>query len=594
LNGLNDSCYFTLKKVLKFCLNNPASSDHKLLLVAVYNNIGGYFAEVGKFDSSIYYHQKSVRLANTGAVTAAILPAFINLADVYMKRADYINSAFYFRKALYLSDSLNTLNKNGFNIYFGLGQVYMNLRDFELSDSYFNLAEKDLDSRNLNDKFVFCNNRGNYYYYSEDYQKALTWFKKTRDLVIQHNYQFAINLCELNMSDVYLHLDRLDSAQYFSDRSYKFFSGLKHYSALYYLATIKAGIALKQNNPTLANSFLKKYNDTTGIDVNMIGIRNKCLQDYYFETGDFKQAYQYLSKNTKFENSIQSERVKGRVAELDMRYKQDTTLLKRDLQIQEHHHEMDRMQMSRYMLIMAVLLVVIISVFVYFYMKKRNDMIQLQHHDKVNRLRLENAKNRVSPHFLFNCLNTIQDELSDKPDAGKRLTAIVKMLRSSLLNIENTAIPLKEEIEFVENYILLQKAKYISDLKAEINIGDTDLQDYKVPAMIIQIPVENAIKHGLAGKESGVKILKVNALRENGTLKISVADNGIGRELAGGDSKLKGTGTGLKVISQMLHLLNSKNEKKIEFSMIDLKNELGENCGTRVEIDVPLDFNYEI
>ena len=75
------------------------------------------------------------------------------------------------------------MDRMSFPIYFGLGETYMELRDFDLSDHFYRLAEKELDSRNLSEKFTFCNSRGNYYYYKEEYAKALPWFLKAREVV---------------------------------------------------------------------------------------------------------------------------------------------------------------------------------------------------------------------------------------------------------------------------------------------------------------------------------------------------------------------------------------------------------------------------
>jgi hypothetical protein len=369
---------------------------------------------------------------------------------------------------------------------------------------------------------------------------------------------------------------------------------MNHHSALYYITTIKAGIALKNNNTGLAYRIIKGNSDTTGIEKSMITIRNRLLQDYYEQVGDYRQAYQFLQKNEKIESDIQSERIKGRVAEIDLRYKQDTTMMRRDFLIKDQKEKLTNLKLSRYLLLSVILIILIVIVFLYFYMKKQRYLLHLQHVGQIAKLRIENARNRISPHFLFNALSTIKGEIGDKPGVSERLHAIISMLRSSLLNVEKPYISLSEEVEFLNNYILLQKAHFISDLQTDIRIENEDLCQYKVPAMIIQIPVENAIKHGLAGKQAGNKVLQVNAHRENGSLRIVIKDNGIGRESARLNHKSMGTGTGLKVISQTIHLLNNKNEKKIRFTLTDLKDDTGGNCGTQVDIEIPVVYNFEL
>jgi tetratricopeptide (TPR) repeat protein len=584
-----DTAHMLIKRVVNYCQGLPPSSRVYFLLSKVNNARGIFFSRVEKHDSSIYYLKKAYDQGRLSGNLKALPDICINIADSYMKKSDFANSALFFRRALFISDSLRITNRMGFPIYFGLGQVYMQLRDFTLSDFYFRLAETSFDKRNLNEKFVFANNRGNYYYYKEEYARALPWFVKARALVLPKNYKFLINLCELNLSDIYLHLNRLDSAQYYSDRCYSYFSAINYRSALYYLKTIKAGIALKQDNRTLARSLLNNDTDTSGIEKDMIYIRNKCLQDYYTQVGDFEKAYQYMLSNTQISNSIQSERVRGRVAELDMRYKQDTTLLKRNLVIQTQNTRLEHLRMSKYLWILFSIIFLIVSVFVYLYMRKQHDLLRIRHMDQVVKLRMQNIRNRISPHFIFNILNhEINAGGPSKEKTG--LPELVKFLRRSLELSENLSVTLGQELEFVQTYIGLEQ----NSLDAKINLlwnmdEQVGYMEFSVPAMIVQIPVENAIKHALRGKE-GEKKLCVSVTKLGSGVRIIIQDNGTGYHP--GLSGKGGTGTGLKVIYQTINLLNAKNVEQILFSISNVSDP--GTTGTKVLIDIPEKYKYEL
>lgn len=106
--------------------------------------------------------------------------------------------------------------------------------------------------------------------------------------------------------------------------------------------------------------------------------------------------------------------------------------------------------------------------------------------------------------------------------------------------------------------------------------------------MIVQIPVENAIKHALRGK-SGLKELSVLAQRKDGGVAITITDNGMGYVKV--PVSQKGTGTGLRVIRQTLELLNAKNNNKIDFSISTLD---GFGGGTRVAVYIPENYSYEM
>jgi LytS/YehU family sensor histidine kinase len=112
-----------------------------------------------------------------------------------------------------------------------------------------------------------------------------------------------------------------------------------------------------------------------------------------------------------------------------------------------------------------------------------------------------------------------------------------------------------------------------------------------IPSMMIQIPVENAIKHGLMPIE-GEKILIIRVTNDNEYQHITIKDNGIGLNASKGLST--GTGTGLKVLLQTILLLNAKNSQKIKFSINDNASDSSFTSGTAVEIEIPLSFNYAL
>ena len=107
--------------------------------------------------------------------------------------------------------------------------------------------------------------------------------------------------------------------------------------------------------------------------------------------------------------------------------------------------------------------------------------------------------------------------------------------------------------------------------------------------MIIQIPVENAIKHALRPK-TGEKVLYLRLFQEDNGIRITIKDNGAGY-FPGEISQNRGTGTGMNVLHQTVQLLNSKNTEKIIFQIHNIEGQ-GQN-GARMELFIPGDFKYE-
>ena len=118
-----------------------------------------------------------------------------------------------------------------------------------------------------------------------------------------------------------------------------FFRSIENQTALYYLDTQLIELALKQNNLPLARKRMSEAIQPDYVEPNMQHIRNRYLQHYFEEVGDFKQAYYYQMENQRIDDSTRNERIKMRTAEIDLKYSQDTTLMKQKIFIQQKENE---------------------------------------------------------------------------------------------------------------------------------------------------------------------------------------------------------------------------------------------------------------
>jgi tetratricopeptide (TPR) repeat protein len=297
-----DTAFLLNKKIFQFCYKDAKhTGETKKLLAAAYNSNGIYYTETCSLDSALSAYKKALQLASS-CIDRRYIDIAINVADIFTRKGDYINGIGYYRQALFTSDSLGITSKMGFPIYFGLGQAYCSgLRDFDLSEKYFELAWRFYPQRTFHEQFVYCNNRGNSYYYQEKYDRALPWFLRAKALVSSGKYASYENLCYANLSDIYLKLGKLDSAQYYWNKSFRFFASAKGTTICYYLATVRAGIALKARNIAEAHSWLTANRTTSQIEPEIVGLRNQCWQEYYLKVGDYKNAYNYFFTKYAFE-----------------------------------------------------------------------------------------------------------------------------------------------------------------------------------------------------------------------------------------------------------------------------------------------------
>jgi two-component system LytT family sensor kinase len=134
---------------------------------------------------------------------------------------------------------------------------------------------------------------------------------------------------------------------------------------------------------------------------------------------------------------------------------------------------------------------------------------------------------QINPHFLFNALNTIADLIVADAQKAERMTErLADMFRSLLTHSQKPMITVREEIEFVRQYLEIEEARFRDHLRVCIQV-DPALADVQVPAMILQPLVENAIKHGLAPKLEG-GLLRISVRRTGSQLLLTVEDNGVG------------------------------------------------------------------
>lgn len=584
-----DSARYLIKRIEDFCAREQSSPYLADLRSEYLNTKGNIYVRVGAMDSAIVCFTDSYKQRLKGVKTESVPDILINLADACSRQGKYDVSAFWYRKALQIGDSLGISEGRRHPVYYGLAQVYMALHDFDQCDYYYNLAGMFYDKMLPYEKYIYLNNRGNSYYYREDYPEALKYFKKGFSLAVSHpDMGFEKNLCMVNLGDVYLQMNEPDSAAKYIDDCQPFFRKIGAAGALYYIDTQRIGLALERNDMATVRNLLGKTANPNQIEPDMLRIRNKYLQEFYEKTADYKNAFFYQKENNRLDDSIRNEHVRMRTADMSLRYQQDSTLLAKNILIEQQKVEMLKLHEGRFFWIGICVLVLVIACFIYLYEKKRRALLLAQSQRTISSLRLENIRNRMSPHFIFNVLN--QEMGSREGENKKELSSLVKLMRRNLELAEQMCVTLKEELGFVQTYIDLQRRSLGPEFKVTIEVGeDVDTNQLLLPSMLIQIPVENAIKHALRGKE-GERRLWIDVHRSGTYICVRITDNGGGFKL---NSANRGTGTGMKVIMQTIQILNAKNKEMIETAVHNIPLPDGET-GCEVSFHLPLNYDYSV
>lgn len=201
------------------------------------------------------------------------------------------------------------------------------------------------------------------------------------------------------------------------------------------------------------------------------------------------------------------------------------------------------------------------------------------------RIALQSLRREMNPHFIFNSLNSVNQFIAqnNELEANKYLTSYSNLMRSMMETSNEDFITLSDELEQLTKYLNLEHLRFQDTFEYEITVDEAlDPDAVKVPNMLIQPHLENAIWHGLRYRE-GKGLLKLQFLKEGKHIKVIVEDNGIGldksHELKTGNQKLH-VSRGLNNVKERIQLLNDLYKQNIQFQIENRTD----SPGTRVTL----------
>lgn len=216
---------------------------------------------------------------------------------------------------------------------------------------------------------------------------------------------------------------------------------------------------------------------------------------------------------------------------------------------------------------------------------RRRNMLQ----QRLLEARRQALQSQMSPHFIFNSLNAIQECINsgDIHNANISLARFGDLIRSILQYSGQTAISLREEIDFLSEYLEMALFRFNDDFHYELLVDEhLDLMRVQLPPLILQPFVENAILHGLLPAE-GKGSLRIQFEADGDSVLCSVTDNGIGRKRSAAIRANRinpHESMGIRTTADRIALFNEQENARIEWKIEDLYGEQGEAKGTRVEL----------
>lgn len=328
------------------------------------------------------------------------------------------------------------------------------------------------------------------------------------------------------------------------------------------------------------------------------------LANLYERVGNPEKALAHFKLYEIFKDSVLNEETIEKVKELEVRYEvsekeKQITLLAKEKEIQ--HMETQRQSVIKKIFIAGFVLLFILSALaIYIFRqrllltKKNNEIKEVNLKHQLTELEIKALRAQINPHFLFNCLNSINRMIvkGENENASLYLKKFSKLVRLIVENGEANRVSLENELALIEAYIQLEELRFKGKIGYEIFVDEKiEKESTYLPPMVLQPFVENAIWHGLMHKDADEQgRIKIAVKEHNEVLLFTIEDNGIGRvrsEAFKEKNSDKTKSVGIKITEERLKLL-SKERLQDLVKIVDLNDTFNIATGTRVEICIPL------
>ncbi len=243
---------------------------------------------------------------------------------------------------------------------------------------------------------------------------------------------------------------------------------------------------------------------------------------------------------------------------------------------------------------LLLLLLLATGVYVLYLIQNKRTEKAMKSYGEFYRLKINMIRSSLDPHFLFNALNTVSFSMhkNDIETATSNLSSISKFMRTSFGDFEKFGHELNEEVEFIKNYLALEKFRFNEQFNYTIKVMPYVNDMTKVPCFSIFCFVENALKKGVLSQEkSGNIAINIDESQTDRALIVRISDDGLYRNLTDSASFTHN----INVVNSLVNKLNDLNrDQKIAIAYSANGNENGEPRGCIVEMKIPLEYNYNL
>lgn len=585
----------TLK--MKFLAKKSLAANYLVGESYAYTQLGVFYRNLSHFNQATLFHKKALSLA-LKASNINLQIVNLNMLGVINRRIDNVKKALeYHQQALSLAEFVSIMTDDiERNIAVSLnsmGNIYLTQDQPDLALEKFNRSLAI--EKKQNNKLGLAINYQNIGYALEqkgELDMALSNYKKSLGFNKEINSKVGKVICNNSIGQIYLKQGQPKKALKIIEPSLQMALevGDKFYIASAYIVLGWAQLELNMDEEAEKNlmeglQVAKKYQ-----------LKSSVVDAYYHLSALNKKKHnfelaleQYYIADTIFHN-IKNEKTAKYLSALTFQY--ETERKNNQIQALANENELVKLKLkeSKRNWIAALLAVILFASVPMIINRQR----QLKNEKKILTLEQDMLRNQMNPHFIFNSLNSIKLYIinNEKEHAVYYLNKFSKLIRKILIASKEKEITLAEELETMKLYINIENIRFSNEIEYTTHIeDDIDLEGIKVPSLILQPFLENALWHGLSTKKDDKKIeLSISKTNANSVV-IAITDNGIGRieaEKIKNSKLIKRKSVGIALTNQRLSNFFKNYPGNYSIEIKDLYDENNEPTGTCVKLNIPV------
>lgn len=560
------------------------------------NNLGSIYRDQSLYVKSLDLYQQALK-ASVEADNIEFRVYSLNMISTVHRRTDAFKSALdYSQDALELAETVANpnlgLKKSIIVSLNSIGSIYQMLEQYELAIEKYEkamLLEKELD-----DKLGLAINHLNLGECYESQGKLEPGLKNFRKSLVYYELMDSSTgkiKANYNIAHVYVHQGKVKEAINILETNLLKAISLndKKIITTIYINLGWANIRLEDYDAAETNlesglALAEKY------EFNIeIADANKFLSELWIKKDDYEKGMKYFKESKKYEERITNALNLRYVNDMILRYESQIRANQLERLAQENESVRLRLKKNKTMLIIiGISLILLIGILYILYRQS-----QLNADKKLLTLEQSMLRSQMNPHFLFNSLNSIKLYIinNEKKNAVHYLNKFSKLVRKILEASSQREITLAEELETVELYMNIENIRFSNEINFNVHIkDDIDPHNIKIPSLILQPFLENALWHGLSSKD-GLKNIDLEVKKgKSGFIEIVITDNGVGRDAAEKikDSKLlKRKSVGIDITKERLANFSRDYENFFHVDIIDKFDDNTNPIGTQIVIYIP-------